>query len=1039
MTKAIENLSPADAATIREVLGLGAQVAAADQKVAEALAYRNTTLGYRDASLAALVQAQAVVIDVSNKRDQSATSAAVAQAARDEVTAKALVIAAQLTAVNSASASAVIAQDNATAAAMAAGGYYKFYMTKAAAVADLAAIPANAYVQVFKDESLSDYHTAYQKAGGVLGLVLTFASAVGAGQGLVVELFADIAAKRIPPQFMSVTTVGRTMRGWAGAEYIRDPDQSTNTARGQGLINDIQTAEGAAKAALAQTDIRAILDRIRIQSVDGAWWIIEDSTQEVHVGHFGAIPDGYFAYNGSIAGTDNFAAIQAAIDWRVYLNRFGSSWHKESRLPGGVFRINKGLQLGYGETFNQVVLRGAGMAFGGSSPGSTLVCDFSDQPGISISSGRRSYAADLSIVNPLGIKWIYEKNLASYSNASLALFGLDDRDITSWWDHAHPTMSPMLRYNPCAGIAVDPYSGNQPPPATAWTPGTGLIYGSYRIANGNLYIVKYAGVTAGSGTGPAGATDDIIDGTVTWTYVGPSTVSTSYPAPFRPAFLPAVNRAGYGPNNFSSNMALSNVGIYGFAVGAVVQPCDNDGNGDFFEMFNCEVSFSPIWLSICNTQSRNVNAYRMTGAFGHTLVSTVTHGRQSGKLGGIFQNCSWSGLIRLINFGVTAYVGPHTFKECYVEDFYRIGDQVDGATSGTAIIWEGCQFNFHHETTPGYRGVPTTILGNSGFPTGSSLTNYIFRDCAFGGFPSVLTLMARGVKLENCVLQSQEIFNGYTEQWRARANNTLAGGLVVPFFNNYDGYPREEHTVTYMPVNETNFGLGIATKTTRANNQTSRDTPASTYTPSFSPGNAKRTEEIINPCESSLMDKAGQMTNMSLVGRLLTFTFAQASLQGAIQAGLWVGSVILDAPSGMVFFVKTLNTATWVVTAELQNGFRIAADGTVVREKPFDPTQQYVFVAGGGLFTPYYPVFGDLNTNNVISNVMRADGYGGFVNGGAGSVIQAGDAPYGDQTTDFDFGGEQIVTAVGTGSITLNYPFPVAVPKRRIGLWRRGS
>lgn len=59
-------------------------------------------------------------------------------------------------------------RDQAIAAAAAAGGYFAFYPTKANATAALAGIPANAFVQVFVDESKGGAHVAYQKTGGAL-------------------------------------------------------------------------------------------------------------------------------------------------------------------------------------------------------------------------------------------------------------------------------------------------------------------------------------------------------------------------------------------------------------------------------------------------------------------------------------------------------------------------------------------------------------------------------------------------------------------------------------------------------------------------------------------------------------------------------------------------------------------------------------------------------------------------------------------------------------------------------------------------------
>ena len=138
-----------------------------------------------------------------------------------------------------------------------------------------------------------------------------------------------------------IFTAGRSAVGQAPGAYIRDPDQSALTTIGQSWVDALPVGEQAA-AAVA---VKAIIDRVRTKDADGLLWVIDDEGQTVHAGHFGAVADGGFAYNGSIAGTDNAAAIQALIDWRQYLRQYTPSQNRECLLPSGAFRINNGLQL----------------------------------------------------------------------------------------------------------------------------------------------------------------------------------------------------------------------------------------------------------------------------------------------------------------------------------------------------------------------------------------------------------------------------------------------------------------------------------------------------------------------------------------------------------------------------------------------------------------------------------------------------------------------------------------------------------------------
>ena len=204
----------------------------------------------------------------------------------------------------------------------------------------------------------------------------------------VVDLFANIATLHPAAPVKFIMTTGRTTVGQYGAIYVKDPDQTQYTTTGSAFIS------AAASATAAQTDVLAILNRIRIQDGDGTYWVIDDDRQLVHAGHFGAIPDANYAYaNGAMTGTDSSAAIQALIDWRTYLVRYTPSMCNPCIIPSGTFLLSKGLQLSYGNTFVDIILKGVRMSVAGGmngSDGTILICNFSDHPAISIQGGRNT-------------------------------------------------------------------------------------------------------------------------------------------------------------------------------------------------------------------------------------------------------------------------------------------------------------------------------------------------------------------------------------------------------------------------------------------------------------------------------------------------------------------------------------------------------------------------------------------------------------------------------------------------------------------------
>ena len=152
-----------------------------------------------------------------------------------------------------------------------------------------------------------------------------------------IGLFTAAGAVVIGSGINLVQTSGRSVAGVYPARYVRSAaaDQNLYTAAGNALIAGV-TAEGAPQIALAQTAILAILNLIRFVDSTGSYWEIEDTAQEVHAGHFGAVADAsYTEGTGVTTGTDSQPAIQALIDWRVYLKSGTASANRDCVVPAG--------------------------------------------------------------------------------------------------------------------------------------------------------------------------------------------------------------------------------------------------------------------------------------------------------------------------------------------------------------------------------------------------------------------------------------------------------------------------------------------------------------------------------------------------------------------------------------------------------------------------------------------------------------------------------------------------------------------------------
>lgn len=864
----------------------------------------------------------------------------------------------------------------------------------------------------------------------------TAASGGGGSAAPVAPLFSEIGAGRFGTA-RRIDTAGRNGVGLAPATYVRDPDQTTLTTIGQGLVNALPSGEQTA----ATTAVRAILDRVRMRDLDGVWWVIDDDGQEVHAGHFGAVGDASNLYAaGTVSGTDNAAAIQALIDWRVYLKAGTSSSKKDIVLPPGDFRLGKGLQLSYGDTFRTVRMRGAGRG-SGNGGGTTLWADFDSHPLIAVHNARQGRIEGMNLVSPMGRAWTYNKQFGSIEHVSMTSFGLDERDITHWNNPAQPNRSPLLRYNPHAAIAIDPYAGTAASAPVGWAASTGIALGEYRTANGKLFIARAVGTTAASGTGPNVVADRIADGTVRWAYVGPASQAVRYPDANPPAFLPAAQRITYGKGTGSSNVLIEDINIEGFAVGFVSFPSGADGNGDFLALRDCDFASCPIAVSIGQTQARNNDLYRVNFNTLHTVLDGLTHGKQNGRVAGVWTDCSGSSATQLFHIGCSGSRGQLEINGLYWEVLWRIGQFGTSGSDGAAITFNGGGLSFGtHSTAAGRRGVPMYLYGrdDGGDGAGGENMPVVLRDIDITDFAGVAVMRAVNNHFENVQFRAIDVGeNAVSTAWRARALNTLAGGVVVPRHTF-----RRDHVIRYHAQNETSLGNQRITTTSGSFAASSRDYPVSLYTPSLSPAGGVGVEVIANPRRVATLAKES-FANVALTGGTLSFDYVDANETTQNLLELKVGSVIYDDNQGFVFIVSARSAMSdrYRYSAVLQNGYSTTVGGTISLEQPFSASAGNFHFAGGGVFTPIYPLFGDLTTGSTtIANCQRGDGWAGFIANNAGCPVQPGDIIWINQMAEQGFllSPGKKVTGLAAGAITIDGgPFATAT-RVRFPLWVRG-
>lgn len=186
---------------------------------------------------------------------------------------------------------------------------------------------------------------------------------------------------------------------------------------------------------------------------------VQDRLSEVvSVKDFGAVGDGV---------ADDTAAIQAAIDWACYRNLpFNTSQPVPTNgtvfFPAGKYRITDTIQVGYGEAFRCVHLRGDGRSYLGENAlkGTTVMADFNDRPAIAVNGGRSNSIVSMTVI-PTSAQsnrtWIESQFLANPNVAP----SVDDLDAANWVPPSWPA-SASSRYAPFCGIAIDPYAGPRP-------------------------------------------------------------------------------------------------------------------------------------------------------------------------------------------------------------------------------------------------------------------------------------------------------------------------------------------------------------------------------------------------------------------------------------------------------------------------------------------------------------------------------------------------------------------------------------------------
>ncbi len=165
----------------------------------------------------------------------------------------------------------------------------------------------------------------------------------------------------------------------------------------------------------------------------------------------------------AIFGTDNWAAIQGAIDWVVYgsIGPNINPYHGNSKVfvDPGSYVVSDVISLGYGEDFSGCVLEGSGPNPFGVGAGPYFYPIFSDRPVFAIQGARGSR------IRKIGVQGLNYHYISTNTFLGLgSTLTVDDCVLANWVDPAL-SANANSRYAPYTCFAIDPYSGTAPTPA----------------------------------------------------------------------------------------------------------------------------------------------------------------------------------------------------------------------------------------------------------------------------------------------------------------------------------------------------------------------------------------------------------------------------------------------------------------------------------------------------------------------------------------------------------------------------------------------
>jgi hypothetical protein len=474
---------------------------------------------------------------------------------------------------------------------------------------------------------------------------------------------------------------------------------------------------------------------------------------------------------------------------------------------------------------------------------------------------------------------------------------------------------------------------------------------------------------------------------------------------------------------------MENVKITGFEVGFVAQPGGGDGNGDFMKFSHCTIECCKYGVSVGHTQARLTSFHDGIIATCHTAFTTRTHGMQLGKPHFIVTGTELTTLIRVGLISNTSYGSVITFRGCYGEFIYRIGDFGDGGVTGVSpVLFDTCEFEFGMWN---YYGIPNDAIKSANVPV-------TFRNCTLTTQAStvyIIHLNGTAITLDNCLIKRYD--NTASAASRRQAINGTCG-VFIPSGLDISGDVPLQYAAPVVRVQHRAFNLN-----------TGAYQPTDGYYDSTEPAKycRDRCEPIYSrsvPHQPNVKPERGVYypyalgSSVTRSGRTVTFTRVEANYNIHLfrQRGGEVGDILYETQTETIFIVRScvVDGSYVKIIAEAQNNTdragnwiaSVAYTGTLIgfncrRYMLWRPTE-----------------YSSTEGNAVLSDVQCSDGDKSYLTSTYRGV-QVDDYIYSPTSRLFTVEGGAKVNAVDAvaGTITLSHNALYTKTKELLGWFMR--